>query len=491
MTPTAPSEEFDPALVPVFPVLTVQVTADGGALLNGRALPVGPDEDPTDVALEAAAAEARLLPGDCGAIRVRGVTADGTVFPLVVRADGSVHELPVAPQRTARPAWLLPAVAAGTVVVLAGGALGLTTLLRPAPVPTAAPITAAPPGAGANLPVHAPPGYAQRATWAVPISERVTPTSTTTGDLAVVTAAGDLVLLDDQTGRTLWTGRDAPRAGELHLLRSGDVDVIAAASGTTLQMWPIEEGPAKTRPFSIEVPRDGEVTFEGSAPLITLPDQTAGLLDRGELTLLDVPVGANAVAADSDSIIAVDLTGTWYDVAPGEDPVAHRLPRPDGAQDSAVRVIGAGGRHIVLVWTVGDDQVVTLHDLVTGADVAQANVGRVDLIRAEVLHQPVQEQMMLGTVLIDYSSTPAVVPLMAGLTPEVLTDGHVYGDLDGDRIDAVIDGTQVTAQPATGASAPAADEAFPVATSNTHAYVAAHKRDAFLLHALPTSGGTR
>jgi hypothetical protein len=481
---------FDPATVPVFPVLTMELTADGGARLNGRALPVGADQDPTDVALAAAADEARLLPGDYGAIRVRGVAADGTVFPLVVCADGTVHELPTAPDRTPRPDWMLPAIAAAAAIVLAGTTLGVVTALRPGPAPVPAVTAPTPlPGAGANLPISAPPGFAQRATWSVPITEQIAPVATSTGDLAAVSEDGDLVVLDDLTGHTLWTGHDAPRSGELHVLRNQGTDVIATASTEALHLWPIGDPAHGPEPVSIDLPRGAEVSFAGSTPLVTLPDQTAGLIVHGELTLVDVPVGATAVAADSDSITAVDLTGTRYDLAPGAEPVAYPLPRPAGTEGRAVRAIGAGDRNLVVVWSVGEDQVVTLHDLSTGTEVAHASAGPVDLTRAGVLQDPVSARMTVGPVLVTYS-TPAVLPLSAGFDPEVLTAGHIYGDLDGQRVDAVIDGNRVTVRAAPDAAGSGTPEAFPVVVSSTHAYVPARKLEQWLLHAVPTTGAT-
>lgn len=508
MSQARPQEaEFDPSLVPVFPVLTVELTADGGARLNGRTLPVEPSQSPSDVAMEAAAAEARLMPGDHGAVRVRGVGPDGRVFPLVVRADGAVFELPTATSdapRT-RPPWLLPAITSAVALALGGAAIGAVAVARD-DAPPAAVVTTPPPlpGAGANLPVPAPPGYSQRATWAVPISERVTPVATGSGDLLAVDTDGDLVLLDDQTGRVVWSGQDGPASGELHLLNAEGGELVATATARAVTLWPLAQaatgsgpaptaGPRAAAPLVVPLPSGASASFDGSAPLVTLADQTAAIITQGALDLVDVPVGASAVSADSDSVVAVSITGTLYDLVPGADEaVARELARPPGADPRPVRSLGAGADHVIVVWSTGDRQWVVLHDVATGA-IAAYGATSADLTRAKVVRQQGAGRLTIGPVLVTYGNQDdLVLPLPADLQPEVLTAGHVYGDLERESVDArtTAEGVAVREIPVDQLTTPGSPTPFPIATSPTHAYVTASKVEQYLLHAVPSTGGT-
>ncbi|WP_298461196.1 hypothetical protein [uncultured Cellulomonas sp.] len=495
---------FDPTLVPVFPVLTVELTSDGGARLNGRQLTVAPGQNPSDVAMEAAANEARLMPGDRGAVRVRGVDPGGRVFPLVVRADGAVFELPTESpaERGGRPAWLVPAITGAVALVLGGGIVGAAFAVRaetdPAPTTTAPPPLPLP-GAGANLPVPAPPGYAQRATWAVPVSERVRPVATASGDVLAVRDDGDLVLFDDLTGRVLWTGQDAPRSGELHLLDDTGIELAAATAGRTLLLWPLPEPAATTpapslratAPVVVTLPSGARASFEGSAPLVTLQDQTAAIITQGALDLVDVPVGASAVAADSDSVLAVSIAGTLYDLVPGAEPVERTLARPPGPDPRPVRSIGAGADHVIVVWAAGDQQWVVLHDVSTGA-IASYAATDTDLTRAKSVRQQGAGRLTVGHVLVTFDGATDAVALPAELQPEVVTTGHVYGDLEREPVDVSTDASRAVVEqiPVDELATPDSPTPFPIATSPSHAYVTASKVEQYLLHAVPSTGGT-
>lgn len=502
---------FDPTQVPVFPVLTLQLTEDGGARVNGRDLPVAPGQDPTEVAVAAAADEARLLPGDLGAIRVRGVDADGHVFPMVVRADGAAFDLPTPPTTGSRPRWVLPLAAGATVVALGAGVVtfALTRGGNDAPRPRAAAVAALP-GAGANLPVLAPPGYAQRATWSVPITDRIPPIATPTRDLVAVSPGGELMLLDDLTGRRLWTGNDAPSGGPLSLVVDRGRSILATATAGELTLWPLPDprapAPAAgkpTDPVTIPLPPSAEVSFAGSAPLVTLPDQTAALVTQGSLARVDVPVGSTALAADADSVIAAGTSTTWYDLTPGAPAVARKLRPPPGATGRPAQVLAAGSGHLVTVWATPGADTVALHDLATGRVVATASTAVRDgaggqLPAGEVLRQEGGQALAVGSFLVRYGPDPAVIALPPQFTAETITTGHVYGQLDGRPADAVLTraGAKLAATPAAAGTSPGepTESAQPFATTPDHAYLAASKVEAFLLYAVPAvpaDGGNR
>ena len=489
--------DFDPNQVPVFPVLNIEVTADGGARLNGRVLPVDPGQDPTEVAVAAAAAEARLLPGDHGAIRVRAVDATGNPHPMVVRADGAAFDLTPARPSGSHPTWWLPAAAAAITVILGAGVIVTVAVVRSntnSTAPVAATTRAALTGAGANLPIAAPPGYGQQATWAVPVSDQVPPIPTQDGDLLAETTNGDLVLLDAQSGRTLWTGSGG--GDVLHTFSGGGQSIAASDTGTTLSLWALPAKDTKTkatitptavaRAVTVALPSQATVSYDGAAPLITLPDQTAAFVSSQGLARVDVPVGAPALAADSSSIIAAGTDGAWYDLTPGAKAVAKHLTPPAGTTGAhLLRTIAAGGTHLVGVWATATGQSTTLYDLGTGKAIASgSSPSGVDLTSADVLHQPGGNRLTLGPVLVDYGQAPAVVALGATFSPAIVTAGHIYGQVDQSPAEALITGQAVTISAISG-TAPVAV----IATSASTAYVAAAKVEQYLLYAVPTTGG--
>lgn len=509
-------DSFDPAQVPVFPVLSLEVTPDGGALLGGRVLIVADGQDPTAVAVAAAAAEAALLPGDHGAIRVRAIDASGAVHAMVIRADGSTFD--TTPQIAAKhPAWWLPVMAGAAAVVLGAGIVTTVAVVRSDAVPSA-PTGASTPaplvGAGANLPIPAPPGYAQQATWAVPVDAQVPPVPTADGDLLAKNPDGDLILLDANSGRTVWSG--AQGGDKLHTFTDDGQSVAATSTSQQISLWALPDKGAKATPntpvdpVKVALPSQATVSYDGGAPLVTLPDQTAAFVSKGALIRVDVPVGATALTATSTSVIAAGPGDTWYTVTPGQPPVTKHLasvpadasiyanPGPVGW--SVVRTIAAGPTHLVAVWQWEDagnvlHQKVVVYDMGTGQVVASgaARDGD-DLSQVPVLHQDGGAHLVFGSMFVSFTSAPVVVDLGKGFTAKTITNGHVYGQVDrSGTSDMQITGSVVTA---TTIPAPTGDTAVlppaPAATTVTTAYVAASKVEKFLLYAVPAlTGGTK
>lgn len=457
------TDTFDPKHVPVFPILTLELTTDGGVRLGGRQLPVEAGQDPVDVALAAAADEARLLPGDLGAIRVRGIDTAGNVFPMVVRADGRAYDLPEpAPgRRSARPPWALPAAAAATALVIAGAVTGtVLAIQQPAAPPAAAPAVPALPGAGSPLPVPAPPGYGQQARWAVPVSKEVKPVAGPDKTLLVADSQGRLALLDAATGRPRWIGSDAPRTGDLHVLLNAGQAIAATSSGSDIKLWPLPFPPSgagryqssaasSVAPTTVKLPANAKVSFAGPAPLITLPDQTAAMVRRGAVARVDVPVGAAAIAADADSVTAVTAAGVVYDLAPGAKPRSTTLRRTLGAVGPLVRVIGAGAGRLVAIWSAADKtQRVVLYDARTGQVITSARTGaQPGDVNADVLRDDLAQQLVIGSTVVKFGNRPYVKSLPNRMKPAQLTAGHVYGELQGAPVDVSLAGRALTPTP--------------------------------------------
>jgi hypothetical protein len=237
---------------------------------------------------------------------------------------------------------------------------------------------------------------------------------------------------------------------------------------------------------TVALPSQATVSYDGAAPLITLPDQTAAFVSSQGLARVDIPVGATALAADSSSIIAAGTDGAWYDLTPGAKAVAKHLTPPAGTTGGAlVRTIAAGGTHLVAVWAISTGQAVILYDLTTGKAVANASSpAGVDLTSADVVRQAGGNRLTLGPVLIDYDSVPSVVALGATFSPTTVTAGHIYGQVDQSPAEAII-----TGRTATISAIPGTDPVAAIATSASTAYVPTNKVEQYLLYAVPTTGG--
>ena len=89
--------------VPAWPVVAIEMAADGSVRVDGDVVPMEPGDDPRSAGLAAASATARFLGR---AVRVEAVEPDGTVYPLIVATDGSVTEagpgIPPPQERTSR-----------------------------------------------------------------------------------------------------------------------------------------------------------------------------------------------------------------------------------------------------------------------------------------------------------------------------------------------------------------------------------------------------
>lgn len=87
---------IDESAVPDWPVVLIRMTSDGRTEVDGRPVFPGPGEDARDAALRQAAHTADSLGRP---VRVDAHEADGTLFPLVVDAAGTVTEVgpPVPP----------------------------------------------------------------------------------------------------------------------------------------------------------------------------------------------------------------------------------------------------------------------------------------------------------------------------------------------------------------------------------------------------------
>lgn len=225
-----------------YPVYRLEVDAEGAVTLDG--VPIATGEGATDAAIDHVAG---ILQADGhDAVRVIAATPDGT-DRMVVEADGTTHvivdqvhdgKMAIGNRRVSRRAVIASIVTVAGLVVIGAATPVAIALTRPAPTPTAT--IAPPPGVGEQLAVLSPPGYDQTAAWAVPIRSNTEPTFLPDGRVAVTTEAGDLRLLDPDTGKTVWKGNGSPRGGaQLAATTIGGYEVLATSRSNALTVWPL------------------------------------------------------------------------------------------------------------------------------------------------------------------------------------------------------------------------------------------------------------
>jgi len=471
---------LDPQSVPPFPVVNLRLETSGELFVDGAPVEVADGQSATTVGVQAVAEYVRAH--DLNAVRVRAATPEGT-FQMIVTADGEAIDTTPPPERAAprRRPLLLAAVGTSVLAVLSLTAVGVALAGGDEPAPPAAtgPSTPAPlPGAGANLPVLAPPGFAQKATWALPVAARSTPILLADGRVVLTDPDGRLRVVDGATAATTWTGSKA--RADVHPAEVQGRPVLAASSGEELSLWPLDLGADEWdgSPVTLDLTARGKVTYLGSVPLVTLENQTVALFDGDGLTRRDIPVGARPILATGEGVVAVG-PDTWWLITADDEPQEHELPRPAGASGKPLVVSAATDSQLFVTWSTGDDSAVAaLIDLTDGTIRASSDIAA-GAIRAdaEPLHDPTGDSMTLGTVLVDYSDTPHVAQL-EDITPTAVHGRTVYGS--SDRRAAIASSTG-TVRVYGESTAPA----LPFAVTDDFAYFVAEKVDQTLLYALP------
>ncbi|HET9654476.1 MAG TPA: hypothetical protein VFP72_03930 [Kineosporiaceae bacterium] len=493
-----PRGDLDPATVPTYPVVSAEITDDRTIRVNGRTVPVPVGLSPAQAVVDAAAAQARRLPGLTQAIRV-SVAMEGQRYSLVVTGDQQV--IPLDQPGHGRPRWLLPlltAVIAGVVIL--GGAVAYVSVQgrhSPRPLKTPPPAVLAPTGAGANLPVPAPPHFAEQAVWSVSLDKTVAPVVADSSILAV-TSDHRLVLLDPANGGAYWEGQDMPSGVNAVHLTHVDGQVVAAAATTTeLTYWPVparpaqatNAGPAKTSATTVDLPQQGTVVWGPTSPLVQLPNQTAGIIQAGKVVTLDIPVGAQAVDAERDTVLALDPVGHWWRVQPGRPfPPAGTLPRPQAGIGDIMRSVPVDTGHVLTVWPTADAGVVAgLVDLATArvtAEMPLAPATDTGTPLAVAVNAAAGHRTALGAVLAD-ATTGRLHYLGGQLRTGIITGAHVYAV---DQYQNVVDVRVDLPTPAVTNSG-STTTAIPAGVLGTGdgdlALVAADKVDKRLLYALP------
>jgi hypothetical protein len=480
--------DFDPTTVPPFPVVTLDLRDDSSITVDGKPVHIDMDQPPTEAGIAAVAEIARSYGVE--AIRVRATSPDGTHL-MVITADGVAHDT-TPPELTKSRKLGTRRIIAGsailaTMLLVAGGAVAFVIGAQPEPAPVST-NPSQPPGHLANLPVLAPPGYGQKAAWSVPVQSRATPLLLDEDRIVVVDQEGNLAILDAATGATTWRGAGAPtgQAG-IHATSVEDRPVLATSSSTTLTLWPLDtKETTRIKGTAVDLGANGDVSYLGSAPLVTLTNQTVALLTEDGIKRVDVPVTATAILATQDSAIAANAESWWTIPASGE-PTRHALPIPSEAnpEESPVLVSAGDDTHLIVVWLTADPSVdvATVVDLDGNAIVAQAPVPS-GAVRgdSEPIHARSDDTLTVGQIFINYGAEPAVIALDE-FTPSVVDGTTLYGKTDRAPAVAKLEGDAFSISPFTTLSTD--NTAVPVAVTPGRAYVVAEKVEETFLYALP------
>jgi hypothetical protein len=477
---------FDPTTVPAFPVLTLTMDGEQLVTLNGLPVDVPEGSTPSEAGVAAAAAHASELGLD--AVRVRALV-DGLEHRMAVTAAGDAHELamPVieAQKRRSRAPFVVALSLAG-VIVVGGTVAALAVVLPPSPQPTAT-VDPGPPGANANIPVVVPPGFAERATWSLPVGAQTEPRLIDDERLLITDDRGELNLVDAETGAVTWRGSQAPRGTTVvHLSEVEGRSVLAAGTDGTLSLWPLDSDQAPVAPVQVSVGRDAEISYLGSRPLITLPNQTVGMFTADDLSLRDVPVTATPILSGRHGIVAANEE-SWWLISADATPVRSALPRPEGTTGPPLLLSAADDDTLIVVWPQGAAAAVTLVDLQSNSITATGVVrSRAVAARDLPVHAADADTLTLGEVFIDFSAAPRIVEI-PDVTPFTVSGSTVYGTTDNEAV--VIDTSEQTPSPEPFTTMSNVDTEPPIAALNTTVYVVSEKVDETLVYASALTEG--
>ncbi|ATY17232.1 hypothetical protein CU254_42355 (plasmid) [Amycolatopsis sp. AA4] len=499
---------FDPATVPVYPVVRIRLEAEPGAvdgtvrgLVDGAVVAVSGDLAEVRAQLiREVARKAALRPGR--AIRAKGEDLSGAVWETVVTDDGQTYDATAlrSPRKTRRPRRAVLIAAAGVALTLAVALVAAVLILqRPAPSESAAP--ALPEPVATELPVAGPAGWSRVATWSAPVeANSPNPASQVAADELRVFAPGksSVVAYSAATGARLWS---AGLGGTVQtgpaLTRIGGAPAVVAASSSEIQAW----DPATGRSLlTAKLPSSSaRVRVTPTGPMVT--DDNGGqhvLVVQGQdLVARVLPSGATPLFPTADgALVAAAAPGQLWRItsdAVAGDPIP--VAAPAGATFSSVA--GATERAIVLAYAPPGAASGTVvlrafpvaggEPLWTSTPVPQAQVAA-GTTSALAPAAPSGHWGIYGTSIVDLD-LGKTTSLPTGWQTSVVGDAAAFGTVDGTAVAATPAGltaasTQALAAGRTGGtSVPGA----PGAVRGTTAYLVARDGNAEHLYAVPAA----
>ncbi len=428
---------FDPNTVPAFPVYTLALDERGRLTLDGFTIHVPVGDDPVQAGHRLVAERARSEGLD--AVRVRAV-AQGHTTTLVITANGDVHTIATAPPDDAgaprRPRWAIGLIAGLGIAAVAacGFAVAAGAGAFTPPTPTASP-SYTPPGAGARLPVYPPPGYSPDAAWSLTVRSGSEPVATSVSEAAVILEDGTISVRSLDDGKQTWRSLTGVSGTTVELARIAGTPVLVSAAGAALTAWDLSSEQGTSQVYSF--PTGGTLSVDGSAPMMTLPNQTVGIVTTDGAVTVDIPATSTAVLARQASVIAANGE-QWWEVAADNTLTSYPMPVPAGVDGQPRMIRGVDDNHIVVVWPASSGVTVALVNLQDNEIVAAANTRSSKIgTNADLLRSVDDTTVTLGDIYIDHGATPAVIPL-EDITPTAVDGDTVYGTDSGTPVLATL-----------------------------------------------------
>lgn len=372
------SKDFDPASVPVYPVVRMSLVGDQ-VLVDDVPVVVPPGVEPRVAGLSVVAARAAAREGAVQAIRAVASDGAGNSWPVVVDADGGVWPLdkvgstPTSPgRRTGRGSTrsrvgVRLGVGAAAVVV-AVTAVGGVVLLGHSSAPASGPVstvTVTPSATATELPVIAPVGWSAQAVWSsVPVpspagAPTAAPVVVSGATVFTVIAHGvggvAVAALNARTGAVQWsrpvTGSQVSAGPVLGRVNGSSVVMVAtdtrvvafSPAGVAVGSWPVPtNGGAAT----------GGVVLSAAGPILPRSQTTVSIVGPGnKLLTRALPPGGRAVAVlGRGAVLVTDTAGHAYRVtSPTVAGKPVTLPAPKGFTGGST--VAVTGGQLVQSWT--------------------------------------------------------------------------------------------------------------------------------------------
>lgn len=276
----------------------------------------------------------------------------------------------------------------------------------------------------------APPGFSSEALWRIPVTEGTRPAVSDDGSrVAFIGADGKLAVAGPE-GKRLWEAdlpiQPAEIEGAVRFVKNDDQWEVAIAGTGKLWIWSADG----SGPTEYKLPKDGVVTFAGTAPLVTT-DKKAMVPREGELLEVKVPKGTGGMLVVGDEVLLAAADGPWYWAAPGEEPAKVTAKEPKSA-DGLDRVITASERYVIVRWqSEKEDRVIlAAHDARDGSVFAETEITAGELADATWIEG--ETVAAYGPILTDLESGQTQV--LPGFTPLNAVAGVVYGELEEDQV---------------------------------------------------------
>ncbi|MQA03539.1 MAG: hypothetical protein GEV07_12740 [Streptosporangiales bacterium] len=510
-----PADQIDPSSVPDWPHPVVSVGADG-IHVDGQpiVMPPGVDlasGDARQLALQAVASRYAELNRP---IKVRAREADGTAWDLVLAPDGSVVPIGDSPvefpggkptrkkkrggpprgqendsggPKDKKRGLVAVAVFAAVVLLLGVGVFALRSgdggPVRPKRTPPTTP-------PAANLPVDPPPRYGARASWAIEAPRNDEEITGLPGDLvAMISDQKVLEVRDVHTGVMQWQ-QDLPGGanGKLHVTEIDGDPVLAVDGSGGLFYWELDDKEHRSKKLLYPETGDVDVSFVGKSPLLLLPNQTAGYFWKGKARIVDVPLGATAIAAQGAYLLAVDKAGRMWQLRDSDDvlPEPTNLPVPvKGAELLRAAVLSNG--MFLTAWLNGGKHLVVLYEAPGGDERGRREMVDERLEKSSSIGPEESDPLLQAT---DDASVAAVGNMV--VFPK-LPVAYTIDDLEvmmmsQGRLYARVDGGYQELTPYHRAEVDAR-ESVPLLVIDDVALLATDKLDRTLLYALHRSDG--